>query len=414
VLHKTSAGFDVSLWELFLPLVTGAALIIAPPGSHRDPERLRAEINRAEVTTVHFVPSMLDAFLAADGIEDCHSLRRVICSGEELTRAAVDRCRKRLPQAELHNLYGPTEAAIDVSAWPCPDDEDGRVSIGHPVQNTQLYVLDRWLEPLPVGFPGELCIGGVQLARGYHGRPGLTAASFVPDPYGPPGARLYRTGDRARVRPDGAIEYLGRADDQVKVRGVRVELGEIESVLDEHPAVRRAVAVVRDEAPGGRGLVVYVDWAGEHSAAPSELRELLSRRFPQTLMPQAFVLTTTFPARPSGKIDRSALPPPDTDLSAPVAAGYRPPTTPIEITLCELWADVLGRDRIGVDDDFFELGGHSLLAVQLVGRVRERFGVELPLRRCFEITTVTDHALEILALRLADLPADELNTAIDT
>jgi amino acid adenylation domain-containing protein len=398
VLHKTSVSFDVSLWELCWPLVTGARLVLARPGGQRDPGYLRHAIIRSEVSTIHFVPSMLEAFLATDGIERCRSLRRVICSGEELTRGVVDRWRVRLPGAELHNLYGPTEAAIDVSAWPCHPAGSGTVPIGRPVANTQLYVLDRWLEPVPEGFPGELHIGGVQLARGYHGRPARTAAAFVPDPHGPPGTRLYRTGDLARVRPDGAIEFLGRADTQVKVHGVRVELGEIESALAEHPQVRRAVAAVRDDAPGGRGLVAYVDWAGEAGAAPARLREVLARRLPAALLPQAFVLTGEFPALPSGKVDRGALPSPAGDDRTQVAAAYAPPSTPIEYELCAIWSELLGRDRIGVADDFFELGGHSLLAMQLVGRLRERFGVELPLRRCFEITTVGEHALEVLGL----------------
>ncbi|MPZ25911.1 MAG: amino acid adenylation domain-containing protein [Micromonosporaceae bacterium] len=399
VLHKTSVSFDVSLWELCWPLVTGARLVLARPGGQRDPGYLRHAIIRSEVTTIHFVPSMLEAFLAADGVERCRSLRRVICSGEELTHGVADGCCTRLPGAELHNLYGPTEAAIDVSAWACrPETGSGGVPIGWPVHNTQLHVLDRWLEPVPEGFPGELHIGGVQLARGYHGRPARTAAAFVPNPHGPPGTRLYRTGDLARMRPDGAIEFLGRADTQVKVHGVRVELGEIESALAEHPQVRRAVAAVRDDAPGGRGPVAYVDWAGEPGAAPAQLREVLARRLPATLLPQAFVLTGELPALPSGKVDRGALPSPASDDRTQVAAAYAPPSTPIERELCVIWSELLGRDRIGVADDFFELGGHSLLAMQLVGRLRERFGVELPLRRCFEITTIADHALEVLGL----------------
>ncbi|MEH1015834.1 amino acid adenylation domain-containing protein [Micromonospora sp. CPCC 206060] len=413
VLHKTSAGFDVSLWELFWPLVTGARLVLAVPDGQRDPAYLRDEIIRSNVTTVHFVPSMLELFVAADGIGECRSLRRIICSGEELTRSLAERCHQRLPGTGPHNLYGPTEAAIDVSAWPFDPAGTGPVPIGRPVANTRLLVLDRWLEPLPVGFPGELYLGGVQLARGYLGRPGRTAGSFLPDPHGPAGGRLYRTGDLARLRADGAVEYLGRTDSQVKIHGVRVELGEIESVLTGHPQVRRAVAAVRDDAPGGRGLVAYVDWAGDATDAPARLRELLSRHLPVTLLPQAFVLTAHFPTLPSGKVDRSALPAPGGADRTQVAAVYQPPGTPLEEELCALWAQLLGRDRVGVADDFFELGGHSLLAVQLVGRLRERYGVEFPLRRCFEVTTVEGHALEILALRLADTDTEALLAALE-
>ena len=402
VLHKTSAGFDVSLWELFWPLVTGARLVLAAPGGHRDPAYLRDAIVRHGVTTVHFVPSMLELFLATDGIEACRSLRRVISSGEELTRGLAERCHRRLPGTGPHNLYGPTEAAIDVSAWPFDPDQPGPVPIGRPVANTRLHVLDRWLEPVPVGFPGELYLGGVQLARGYLGRPGLTAAAFLPDPHGPAGSRLYRTGDRARLRADGAVEYLGRTDTQVKINGVRVELGEVESVLAGHDRVRGAVAAVRDDAPGGRGLVVYVDWAGDPAEASPQLRELLARHLPATLLPRAYVVTSPLPTLPSGKVDRSRLPAPDGADRSQVATGYQPPSTPLEEELCAIWAQLLGRDRVGVADDFFELGGHSLLAVQLVGRLRERYGVEFPLRRCFEVTTVAGQALEILALRLGD------------
>jgi hypothetical protein len=264
------------------------------------------------------------------------------------------------------------------------------------------------MEPVPVGFPGELHIGGVQLARGYLNRPGATA--FVD---GPDGERLYRTGDLAKMRPDGALVYLGRLDTQVKIHGVRVELGEIESVLGRHPEVRRAVAAIREDAPGGRGLVAYVDWTGDPARAATELRDLLARHLPATLLPQAFVLTGTFPALPSGKVDRAALPSPAATDRSQVAAAYAAPVTPVEAELCELWADLLGREKIGTADDFFELGGHSLLAAHLVGRVRERYGVDLPLRRCFEVPTVAGQALEILALRLSTLDEDDLAALLD-
>jgi acyl-CoA synthetase (AMP-forming)/AMP-acid ligase II len=326
-----------------------------------------------------------------------------VCSGEELTEAAARRCAERLPWVELYNLYGPTEAAIDVSLWRYDPSDSGPVPIGHPVDNTHLHVLDRRLEPVPVGFPGELCIGGVQVARGYLNRPGLTAAAFVDG--------LYRTGDLARLRPDGALMYLGRLDTQVKIHGVRVELGEIESVLARHPDVRGAVAAVRDDAPGGRGLVAYIDWTGAAGRAVTELRDLLGRHLPLTLLPQAFVLTDTFPALPSGKVDRTALPSPRTADLLPTA--YVAPQTPVEAELCALWAELLGREKVGTTDDFFELGGHSLLAAHLVGRVRERYGVDLPLRRCFEVPTVAGQALEILALRLSTLDDDELAALLD-
>ncbi|RJL31788.1 non-ribosomal peptide synthetase [Bailinhaonella thermotolerans] len=398
VLQKTPVSFDVSVWEFFWPLITGARLVLAPPGAHRDPAALRDVIVKHDVTTVHFVPSMLEEFLAGARVEDCASLRRVLCSGEELPARLARRLAERLPGAEVHNLYGPTEAAVDVSHWACHATVGERVPIGHPVDNTRLHVLDERLEPVPVGVPGELHIGGVQLARGYLGRPGLTAERFVPDPF-TPGARLYRTGDLARRREDGAIEFLGRVDQQVKVHGVRVEPGEVEAALAGHPRVRRAVVTVRDDAPGGRGLVAYVDWAGDPSALTEELRGLLVKRLPAAMLPQAFVPVDSFPALPSGKLDRAALPSPAG--RGGLGGEYVAPRTPIEEELCAIWRDLLGRDQVGVRDDFFDLGGHSLLAARLVARIRDAFGAEIPLRRCFELSTVEDYALVILEDLLA-------------
>ncbi|MFG2247614.1 amino acid adenylation domain-containing protein [Spirillospora sp. NPDC048823] len=412
VLHKTPISFDVSVWELCLPAACGAALALAAPGGHRDPSYLRDLIKERRVTTAHFVPSMLASFLAAEGVEECRSLRQVICSGEELSRDLAARFAGRLPDAALHNLYGPTEAAIDVSAWRCEPGASGPVPIGRPVPNTALYVLDERMAPVPDGIPGELHIGGVQLARGYHGRPGRTAASFVPDPFGPPGSRLYRTGDLARRRADGAIEFLGRIDTQVKVHGVRVELGEIEAALEAHPRVERAAAALRDDAPGGPGLVAYAVWTGDPADITGMLRDHLSRRLPPTVMPQAFVAVEELPAGSSGKLDRAALPSPAGAGRRTLATGYRAPGTPVEEELCGIWQDLLGRDRVGALDDFFELGGHSMLVVELINRVSAAFGVELPLRRCFEITTVEGYALEILEHRLGGQDLDRLLDAV--
>ncbi len=252
VLQKTPAGFDVSVWEFFWPLITGARLLLARPGGHRDAAYLRDLIASRGVTTAHFVPSMLAAFLSEEGIERCTPLRRVVCSGEELAPQVAERFFARLPAVELHNLYGPTEAAVDVSRWRCAPG-DATVPIGHPVQNTELYVLDRHLRPVPFGVAGELHIGGVQLAAAYHARPGLTAERFVPDPFGPPGARLYKTGDLVRLRRDGALVFLGRIDTQVKIRGQRIELGEIEAVLREQPGVAEAAAARREATAGLAG-----------------------------------------------------------------------------------------------------------------------------------------------------------------
>ncbi|WP_433414394.1 non-ribosomal peptide synthetase [Microtetraspora malaysiensis] len=403
VMQKTPTSFDVSVWELFWPLLHGAALVPVRPGGHRDPAHQRDLIKRHAVTTMHFVPSMLALFLEEANIESCTSLRRVVCSGEELPPRMAARFFDRLPHAELHNLYGPTEAAVDVSWHACRPGETV-IPIGRPMPGCRLHVLDEHLEPMPVGVPGHLHIGGVQVARGYAGRPGLTAERFVPDPYGPPGARLYATGDLARLRADGELEFLGRLDDQVKVHGWRVELGEIEAALAEDPRVRRAVVALRDDAPGGRGLVAYVDGTGEWQ----ELRTGLARRLPTALVPQAFVHVTEFPLSPSGKLDRAALPPPTGPGRGDLGTGYVAPETPLEEELCALWGELLGRDRVGAEDDFFALGGHSLLAVQLITRYRETYGIELDLRVCFELTTVGEHALAVLELQLGDVELDEL------
>jgi len=259
VMQKTPYSFDVSVWEFFWPLMTGACLVVAVPEGHKDPNYLIDVIQRQQITTIHFVPSMLRMFLEAEGVEQCTSLRRVICSGEALPVDVQNRFFERL-NAELHNLYGPTEASVDVTYWQClRGDSRNTVPIGKPIWNTQIYILDKHLRPVPIGIPGELHIGGVGLARGYLNRPQLTAEKFIPDPFsGEPGARLYKTGDLARFLPDGNVEYLGRMDYQVKIRGFRIELGEIESVLEQHPAVGQAVVMAREDQPGDKRLAAYV------------------------------------------------------------------------------------------------------------------------------------------------------------
>jgi amino acid adenylation domain-containing protein len=387
VLQKTSAGFDVSVWELCWPLLTGARLVLARPGGQRDVAYLVDLINRTGVTTLHFVPPMLDAFLDHPDSGGCRGVRRVICSGEELPGRLVRRFFDRFATAELHNLYGPTEAAIDVSSWQCARDATGdRVPIGHPIANTRLHILDRDLQPVPVGVAGELHIGGTGLARGYLGRPGLTAERFVPDPFAP--GRLYRTGDLARYRADGAIEFLGRIDDQVKIRGSRVEPAEIEAVLAGHPRVRQAVVIARPELVG---YVVATD-----PAAPPDAPDLLARvrqHLPEHMVPAAVVALDALPLTANGKLDRRALPEP------PPAGGpaHRDPGSPTERLVAEVWSDLFGVAKVGVDDDFFGLGGHSLLATRTVARLREAAGVDLPMRVVFECSTVRTLAAAVEA-----------------
>ncbi|MFJ1915388.1 amino acid adenylation domain-containing protein [Streptomyces sp. NPDC088147] len=395
VLQKTPAGFDVSVWEFLWPLAEGAQLVLAAPDGHRDPHYLAALIERLGVTTAHFVPSMLGAFLDAlgpagpDGEPPVRAaactavLRRIIASGEELPRDLVNRTG-RLLGVPLHNLYGPTEASVDVTAWPCPPGiGTGAVPIGRPVWNTRALVLDSALRPAAPGAVGELYLGGVQLARGYLRRPGQTAERFVADPYGRPGDRLYRTGDLARRRPDGTLEFAGRADDQVKLRGQRIEPGETAAVLAAHPSVAQAVVVVRDDPPAGPRLVGYAVTADGGPPDEAALAAHCAAHLPEPLRPSAIVPLPSLPLTPNGKLDRAALPAP----GRPAAGPGRAARSPHEEVLCGLFAEVLGVERAGIDDDFFELGGHSLLATRLTGRIREVLGTDTTVQALFRAPT---------------------------
>ncbi|MFK0132134.1 amino acid adenylation domain-containing protein [Streptomyces rubiginosohelvolus] len=372
VLLKTPATFDVSVWELFWPLLTGATLVTAGPDDHRDPTALARLLREQRITTVHFVPSMLTAFTGVAAPDDCASLRRVLASGETLTPAAADGLLRLAPHTELHNLYGPTEAAVDVTAHPvtATDIASGHVPIGRPVWNTTTLVLDERLRPAPPGAAGELYLAGAQLAYGYHGRPALTASRFVADPYGPPGARLYRTGDLARLRAaDGALEHLGRVDDQIKLRGQRVEPGEIRAALDAHPDVAgSAVIAHEDPATGTTHLIGYVvPRTGDGPTLPAGLDEHLAARLPAHLVPTALIPLPALPVTANGKLDRAALPAPR--LTSP--ASRTAPRTDEERRLAALFAELLRTEPIGVDDSFFALGGDSILSIQLVGAARK-------------------------------------------
>jgi acyl-coenzyme A synthetase/AMP-(fatty) acid ligase len=349
--------------------MAGATMVPARPEGHREPSYLADLIRREGVTMAHFVPSMLQLFVDEPEMDGCTSLRYVICSGEALPAPLQDRFLARLPSAELHNLYGPTEAAVDVTAWRCRAG-DATVPIGAPVANTRVYVLDDPGLPVPTGVPGELFLGGVQVARGYLGRPSLTAERFVPDAFSSaPGARLYRTGDRARWRADGNVEYLGRLDGQVKVRGFRVETGEVEAALADHPRVRDAVVVARTDAAGEVRLVAYVAADGEAPSA-NELRAHLQTRLPEPMVPSAFVALAALPLSPNGKVDRRALPEPD---AAPTAGrALLPPDGELETEIAALWCELLGISAVSAEDNFFDLGGHSLLVARVHRRLREK------------------------------------------
>ncbi|MEU1369949.1 amino acid adenylation domain-containing protein [Streptomyces sp. NPDC005803] len=379
VLQKTPSSFDVSVWEFFWPLREGAALVVAEPGGHKDPAYLARLMRERAVTTCHFVPSMLQVFLAEADPGAGTGLRRVFCSGEALPRETAHAFGRGLAHVGLHNLYGPTEAAVDVTFHACVAHETGPVPIGQPVWNTRLYVLDAALRPCPPGVPGELYLAGRQLADGYLNRPELTAARFVADPFGPPGRRMYRTGDLARWTEQGEVEYLGRTDHQVKLRGQRIELGEIEAALAARPQVEGACAVVREDRPGEQRLVGYVTG----SADPAALRAALARELPEHMVPSAVVVLDAFPLGPSGKLERRELP-------APVftgGGGRQRAMNAREEALTRLFAEVLGVTAVGPDDAFFDLGGTSLLAVRLVARVREEFGAELTIGSLFEAPT---------------------------
>ncbi|WP_276575231.1 non-ribosomal peptide synthetase, partial [Pseudomonas mosselii] len=357
VLQKTPFSFDVSVWEFLWPLQTGARLVMARPGGHRDPEYLREVIREEQVSTLHFVPSMLDVFLAHGQVLP-HQLKRVLCSGEALPGSLVRRFHAQLPTVELHNLYGPTEAAVDVTAWHCVTAPDN-TPIGKPIANTALYVLDAQGEPVPVGVAGELYIGGVQVARGYLNREQLTAERFLDDPFSlKTGGRMYRTGDLARYLADGNLEYLGRNDDQVKIRGLRIELGEIQACLTRIEGVKEAVVLAREQR-----LVAYYTGARQ---APDTLRAALLGQLPEFMVPASFTYLEALPLSPNGKLDRKALPQPETTQQV-----YEAPQGEVETLLAQLWSELLGVDRVGRHDNFFELGGHSLLAVTLTARMRQ-------------------------------------------
>ena len=384
VLQKTPFSFDVSVWEFFWPLMTGARLVVAAPGDHRDPAKLVSLINAEHVTTLHFVPSMLQAFLQDPAVSTCHSLQRIVCSGEALPVDAQQQVFAKLPAAGLYNLYGPTEAAIDVTHWTCVDEGSDTVPIGEPIANLRTHVLDAQLLPVPVGVAGELYLGGEGLARNYHRRPALTAERFVPCPFHS-GARLYRTGDRVRQRADGVIEYLGRLDHQVKLRGLRIELGEIEARLLEHPSVREATVLVVDN----KQLVGYVVLHTADAEWRTHVGAHLAKHLPDYMVPAQWVVLEQMPLSPNGKLDRKALPKPD---SAGQGREFAAPQTALQQQIARIWAEVLEVERVGVHDNFFELGGHSLLVLLLKERINRLCGAALAVNQLMLNPTVAGQA----------------------
>ena len=402
VLQKTPFSFDVSVWEFFWPLMTGATLVMARPGGHQDPSYLARTIKEQRITTLHFVPSMLAIFLDEPDLTSyCNSLRLVICSGEALPFELQERFFDRL-HAELHNLYGPTEAAVDVTCWQCRRDSSRQiVPIGRPIANVQMHVLDRQMRPVPIGVAGELHIGGVCLARGYFGRPELTAEKFVPNPLSSePGARLYKTGDLSRYLSTGEIEYLGRMDHQVKIRGFRIELGEIEAVLRQVSGIHDVVVVARERKNSEKYLAAYVVAEDGAALETAELKNQVKDKLPSYMVPAHFIFMDELPLSVNGKVDRKALPEPVINTDSTDESG--PALNQMEEILAGMWASVLGLERVGRHDDFFDLGGHSILATKLIYRIQEALGVALPLRRVFEEPTVAGAARTIEQLMHTD------------
>jgi len=401
VLQKTSIAFDASVLEFWAPLLAGARLVSAEVTVPADINSLIHTIREHQITVLlSVVPSLLRVLVDEQDFGNCESLRRVFCGGEELTADLQNRFLSAF-KADLINVYGPTECTIEVTWWQCQRGSgEPIVPIGRPVANTQAYILDRAMQPVPPGVTGELHIGGVQLARGYLGRPELTAEKFVQNPFGE--GRLYKTGDLARYRSDGAIEFLGRIDSQVKIRGFRIELGEIETVLRQHPSVQESIVIAREDIPGDKRLVAYVV-ARDHTpgdegltrhavsrngaASPSELREFLQVKLPDYMVPAAFVPLEALPLTPNGKVDRKALPRPDFEAVAD-ESKFVAPSTPTEIVLARIWCEVLGLKHVGIHDNFFESGGYSLLALRIFSEIEKEFGDRPPLATLFQAPTI--------------------------
>uniref|UniRef100_UPI00248BBD6C non-ribosomal peptide synthetase n=1 Tax=Thalassomonas sp. RHCl1 TaxID=2995320 RepID=UPI00248BBD6C len=396
VLQKTPYSFDVSLQELIWPLISGACLVIAKPEGHKDPKYLEAVIKQHGITSLHFVPSMLNLMLAGSHWSECSSVRQVFCSGEALSKELQDSFFTTGTRAKLYNLYGPTEAAIDVSHWTCdPTSSIHTVPIGHAMQNTQLLVLNENMQLTPLGVTGELHIGGAGLARGYLNREELTAKQFVDNPFPELATtRLYKTGDLVRYLPDGSLEYLGRSDHQVKIRGLRIELGEIEHQLKQLPEIASALVVAHTDQQGEQHLVAYFigeDASRDNSQLIPSLKQQLGQVLPDYMVPAIFISQESWPLTVSGKIDRKALPEPELSQQR---ASYVAPSTETEKILCEIWQEVLTIPRVGVTDNFFELGGHSLRAMQVMSQLQQA-GFSVEVRQLFQHPQLSDLAREI-------------------
>ena len=418
VLQKTPFTFDVSVWEFFWPLLSGACLVIAKPEGHKDANYLVEIIRKEMITTCHFVPSMLRFFMSNANVSSCVSLRQVFTSGEELSFDLLTVFKKKLP-AKLHNLYGPTEAAVDVTYWECGERADRKVPIGRPISNIKIYILDEELNQIAIGHEGELYIGGIGLAKGYLNRPDLTAERFVADPFSTEsGARLYKTGDKAKYLPDGNIEYLGRLDFQVKLRGNRIELGEIETVLRNHEAIEDAVVRVRDEKSGDPKLVAYVLAQGELPAA-KQIREFVKSKLPDYMVPNIIVPLDTLPVTQHGKLDQAALPWPakgevPEDKRSAKAKPSEDPRENVSNSLLQHLKKALNVIDLPVEDDLFDLGATSLTMVQLVDEIQKQYGVSLPVEVFLDAPTVkaiVDHVCKKIGSYKDTIQTDDMQSA---
>ena len=389
LMQKAPISFDVSVWECFWPLFSGCRLVLAGPGEHRDPHRIAQLVQTYGVTTLHFVPPLLQLFIDEPLAAECTSLRRLFSGGEALPAELRNRVLAQLPAVQLHNRYGPTETAINVTHWHCQAEDGERSPIGRPLGNVICRVLDEHLNPLPAGVPGELCIAGIGLARGYLRRAGLTAERFVADPLGEAGTRLYRTGDRVRWSRDGVLEYLGRLDQQVKLRGFRVEPEEIEARLLALDGVAQAVVLVRDGQ-----LIGY--YTAHTPLDERDVKAALAAELPEYMVPAQVMHLDAMPLSPSGKLDRRALPEPLWHTREHVE-----PATPLQQQIAAIWREVLGVTQVGLRDDFFALGGHSLLATQIVSRTRQACDVELPLRTLFDASELEAFATQVALIQAA-------------
>jgi amino acid adenylation domain-containing protein/non-ribosomal peptide synthase protein (TIGR01720 family) len=388
VFQKTPFSFDASIWEFYAPLLTGGRLIMARPDGHTNSAYMIDVMTKHHVTVLQGVPSLLNMLVADDHFRTCQDLRYVFSGGEALPADLQQHILTTL-QGDLYNLYGPTEACIDVTFWKCQHNIRQNIApIGCPIANTQLYILDKHLQPVPIGIPGELHIGGAGLARGYLNRPELTLEKFIPNPFGDkPGSRLYKTGDLARYLPDGTIEFLGRIDHQIKLRGFRIELGEIEAMLSKHPAVKENAVIVRGNQSDDQQLVAYIVQNAECRMQNSDFCEYLKQQLPEYMIPSFFVFMDSLPLTPNGKIDRKALPDPSR-AGKDQETGYVAPCNEAERRLASIWQEVLKTEKVGIWDNFFDLGGHSLKATVMISRVHKELGMEIALWEVFSRPTV--------------------------